>query len=80
MEEEKRYHIRLDPKYGVKITGPRMDLILSAVKLKGVSLSEYCKVAALKQARRDILMYRKDRVTIAKKIIEYEENRKEVVL
>jgi len=78
MMEEKRHHIRLNTKNCVKITSPRMDLILKAAEMKGVSLSEFCKVAALKEAKHTIFIYRKDRLQIAKKIIECEEKKKEV--
>jgi len=77
MVEEKRHHIRLNTKNCVKITSPRMDLILKAAEMKGISLSEFCKVAALKYAKYTIFMYRKDRLKIARKIIESEEKRKE---
>jgi len=72
---EVRRHIRLSTKVSVKIDSPRMDLIESAAKLKGVSLSAFCKTAALKEARREVLFYRKDRVEIAKRILADERRR-----
>ena len=73
--KEVRRHIRLSTKVSVKIDTPRMDLIESAAKLKGVSLSAFCKTAALKEARREVLFYRKDRVEIAKRILADERKR-----
>jgi len=73
---EVRRHIRLDPNHSIKFTSDRMDLITRVAKMKGVSLSEFCKVAALKEARLEVMRFRKDKIEMAKKIIEEEEERR----
>lgn len=72
---EKRKHIRLNTKTCVKINSPKMDLILKAVELLGISLSEFVKMAALKEARLTMLEFREDRIEIAKDILKKEEDR-----
>ena len=76
--KEVRRHIRLDPKHCIKFTSSRMDLILKVAKMKDMSLSEFCKVAALKEARLEVMRFRKDRVEMAKAILK-EESEKEKI-
>jgi len=72
---EKRKHIRLNTKNSIKINSARMDLILKAAELSGVSLSEFVKMAALKEARLTILEFREDRIEVAKEILKKEEEK-----
>ena len=72
---EKRKHIRINTKTSVKIDSPRMDLILKAAEYSGISLSEFVKMAALKEARLTLLELREDRVEVAKDILKKEEER-----
>jgi len=76
--KEVRRHIRLDPDHCVKFTSSKMDLILKVAKFKDMSLSEFCKVAALKEARLEVMRFKKDKVEMAREILKEEEERKEV--
>jgi len=75
--KEVRKHIRLDPEHCIKFTSSRMDLILRVVKMKDMSLSEFCKVAALKEARLEVMRFRKDKIKMAKAILKEEGERKD---
>ena len=73
--KEVRKHIRLDPKHCIKFTSARMELILRVAKMKDMSLSEFCKVAALKEARLEVMRFRKDKIKMAKQILKEENER-----
>lgn len=73
-ENSREVHFRM---YGheTKIVSDELKTIQRASKYLGLTLSEFCRMAALKEARKILWDYQKDKVIFAKKILLDEENR-----
>jgi uncharacterized protein (DUF1778 family) len=69
--EQDRLHFRLYEE-GVKIS--KLEIIKKAARLSGLTLSEFCRMAAVKEARRTIFKHREDRIKIAEKILRLKED------
>jgi DNA polymerase elongation subunit (family B) len=71
-ENAEGVHFRLFDKEA-KIVTNKLPLITRAANLTGLTISEFCRMAAVQEARYVLLQYRKDKLAIAKKIIHEEE-------
>lgn len=73
-ETAREVHFRL---YGheTKIVSDELKTIQRASRYLGLTLSEFCRMAALKEARKSLLDYQKDKITFAKKVLLEEELR-----
>ena len=73
-EKAREVHFRL---YGheTKIVTDELRTIKRACKFLGLTLSEFSRMAALKEARRTLLEFQKDKVICAKKILLEEETK-----
>lgn len=67
-ESAREVHFRL---YGheTKIVTDELKTIKKACRFLGLTLSEFSRMAALKEARRTLLEFQKDKVLLAKKIL-----------
>ena len=74
-ELAREVHFRL---YGheTKIVTDELKTIKKACRFLGLTLSEFSRMAALKEARRTLLEFQKDKVLLAKKILLEESARK----
>ena len=74
-ENAREVHFRL---YGheTKIVTDELKTIKRACKFLGLTLSEFSRMATLKEARRTLLEFQKDKVLLAKKILLEESARK----
>jgi len=72
----KRIEIWLDETHRVRFTPKGMDLIMKVTKMKGLTLVDFCRVAALKEARLEAMRFREDKIEMAKKILKEDEARK----
>ena len=80
-EKSKVLNIELSKKFKYRfvsrITPKRMKLIRTVAKIRGGTISDFCRDAILKEARLELMRFRKDRVEMAKKILKEEEERKD---
>lgn len=70
-------HVRLFGNDEVTLVTDNMPLINRACKLTGLTMSEFVRMAAIKEAKLTIVNFSKERVAIAKKILIDENARKE---
>jgi hypothetical protein len=71
-EKAREVHFRLFG-YEAKLVTDELNTIKKACKFLGLTLSEFCRMAAFKEARRTLLDYQKDKLLFAKKILLEEE-------
>jgi uncharacterized protein (DUF1778 family) len=73
-EKSREVHFRL---YGheAKIVSDELKTIERACQFLGLTISEFCRMASIKEARKVLLDYRKDKIMFAKKILLDEESR-----
>jgi uncharacterized protein (DUF1778 family) len=61
-------HVRLHG-VDVKVRSRNLEILKQAAKVCDLSFSEFARMSVMKEAKRVLLQWRKDRVEIAKKII-----------
>ena len=73
-ENAREVHFRLFG-HESKLVSNELRTIQRACKYLGLTLSEFCRMAAFKEARRTLLEFQKEKVAIAKKILLEEETK-----
>jgi len=62
-----------------KIHPKQMKLIRAVAKMKGGTLSDFCRSAIIKEARLEVMRFREDRLEMAKKILKEDEKAKQAL-